>query len=73
MSNISLVTKGGGKPRTKHLRVRQYRVKEKVDEGELMITYVATGSMVADLLTKPLQGALLNHMTKILLGKNRSK
>jgi len=73
MSNISLVTKGGGKPRTEHLRVRQYRVKERVDEGELMITYVATGSMVADLLTKPLQGALLNHMTKMLLGKNRSK
>ena len=56
-STISLVTKGGGKPRTRHLRARQYAVKEQVDAGEYKIEYMITEVMIADVLTKALQGA----------------
>ena len=56
-STISLVTKGGGKPRTRHLRARQYAVKEQVDAGEYTIEYMITEVMLADVLTKALQGA----------------
>ena len=55
-STISLVTKGGGKPRTRHLRARQYAVKEQVDTGEYKIEYMITEVMIADVLTKALQG-----------------
>ena len=56
-STISLVTKGGGKPRTRHLRARQYAVKEQVDAGDYKIEYMITEVMIADVLTKPLQSA----------------
>jgi hypothetical protein len=56
-STISLVTKGGGKPRTRHLRARQYGVKQQIDAGEYTIEYCVTEAMIADVLTKPLQGA----------------
>ena len=52
-STICLVTKGGGKYRTVHLRVRQCRLKEKIERGELLVLYLSTGSMIADILTKP--------------------
>lgn len=68
MSTISLVTKGGGKYRTRHLRVRVNLVKEKYDAGELMVNYKSTKQMLADILTKPLQGALFRMFMHLLLG-----
>ncbi len=55
-STISLVQDGGGKPRTKHLRVRQFRVKEICDVHDISIIYCPTHAMIADVFTKPLQG-----------------
>jgi hypothetical protein len=72
-STISLVTKGGGKQRTKHLRVRQQLVKEKYDMKEVKIEYVKTQEMLADLLTKPIQVEHFQQMTKLLLGDPSSK
>ena len=69
MSTISMVTAGGGKYRSKHLRVRQCRLKEKIDQGELVIEYMPTGNMIADVLTKPLQGTLFLFMIKKLLNE----
>jgi hypothetical protein len=66
MSTISLVTTGGGKPRTKHLRTRQYAVKEMIDKKEIKVMYLPTGEMIADVLTKPLQGTLLKHFVREL-------
>ena len=68
-STISLVTKGGGKHRSKHLRARQYRVKEMVDNGQLTVEYVPTGLMIADAMSKPLQGKLLVMMMKSILNE----
>jgi hypothetical protein len=55
-SAITLVTKGGGKYRTKYLRARQARIREQVQCGELKVSYLSTRLMLADILTKPLQG-----------------
>ena len=66
-STICLVTQGGGKYRSVHLRVRQCRVKEMIDLGKLIVAYMSTGNMVADVLTKPLQGALFFAMVRKLL------
>jgi hypothetical protein len=59
-STISLVTKGGGNPRTRHLRARQYGVKQQIDNNEYSVEYCVTEGMIADVLTKPLQGAKFN-------------
>lgn len=64
MSTISLVTKGGGKYRTKHMRVRREVVHECVTNGDVRVIYKPTGQMLADALTKPLQGTLLRGMTQ---------
>ena len=69
LSTISLVTRGGGKYRSKHLRVRQCRIKEKIDNGELVIEHRGTANMYADVLTKPLQGNLFFFMIKNLLNE----
>ena len=66
-STISLVTKGGGKYRSVHLRVRQCRIKEMIDTCKMLIGWLETGNMVADSMTKPLQGSLFLAMVRKLL------
>jgi hypothetical protein len=67
-STITLVTKGGGQYRTKYLRVRQAFVQERFKNREAEVSYLETGLMIADTLTKPLQGAVFKFMTRRLTG-----
>ena len=62
MSTITLVTNGGGKYRNKYMQVRQQFVKEKIDCGESNVKYLPTKQMLADILTKALQGDLFRVM-----------
>jgi hypothetical protein len=50
---VSLVTKGGGKTRTKHMRARMNLAKEMVDEGRAEIIHVKAPRMKADGFSKP--------------------
>ena len=50
---VTLVTKGGGKLRTKHLRARMNLGKEAVDEGRLKVIYQSVEGMEADGFSKP--------------------
>ena len=67
-STISLVTKGGGQVRTKYMRVRQAFVKERAEAKDVIINYLESGSMIADILTKPLQGNLFKVMVQGITG-----
>jgi hypothetical protein len=67
MSTISLITKGGGKYRNKYLRVRQAAVKQVIDDGDMKVEYVPAGKMLADQLSKPLQGELFRSMVRSIL------
>jgi len=71
-STIWLVTKGGGKYRNVHLRVRQRRLQEKIMNKEIIVAYLSTGNMTADVLTKPLQGQLFLAMVAKLLNRERA-
>ena len=51
-----------GKDRKKQFKKRRLMVKESVDEGVIKIRYIPTESMMADLLTKPLQGNLFRRL-----------
>lgn len=68
MSTIALAEKGRStSDRTRHIHIRYFFVKDRVDSGEIHIEYKPTKLMLADLLTKPLQGDLFRAMRKELL------
>ena len=58
LSCMALVKRGPStSDRTRHVSIRYFWVKERVDQGEAVIEHLRTESMYANLLTKPLQGA----------------
>jgi hypothetical protein len=67
-STLAMVTAGGGKPRTKYMKVREECIKERLKTWEVALQYVSTKQMLADLLTKPLGGELYHNLTHKLLG-----
>ena len=68
MSTITLAAKGRStSDRTRHIHIRYFFVKDRVDSGEISIEYKPTKLMLADLLTKPLQGDLFRAMRRELL------
>jgi hypothetical protein len=68
-STIELVEKGGGKPRTKYMKVRSAYMTERLSTVEVSIRYTHTSRMVADVLTKPLQGEAFHRFAQIVLGR----
>jgi hypothetical protein len=67
-SAIQIVLNGNDKGRTKHMDVRYHLIRELVQSGTINITYMPTESMIADILTKPLDAKLFNKFQKDLLG-----
>ncbi len=68
MSTIALAEKGRStSDRTRHINIRYFFVKDKIDSNELHIEYLPTDEMVADVLTKPLQGELFKRLRNKLL------
>jgi hypothetical protein len=58
-STITLAENGKStNQRTRHINIRYYAVKDLIDKGEVIIVYKPTAEMIADYLTKPLQGKL---------------
>jgi hypothetical protein len=52
---------------TRHINIRFFFVKEKVGSGIVRIEHISTGDMIADVLTKPLQGAIFRRLRQLLL------
>lgn len=70
-STIALVAECSTPHRNKYFLVRQEAVKQAVVAGDFKINYLQTGEMTADILTKPLQGALFRNVrSKLLNGDN---
>jgi hypothetical protein len=67
-SVISLVTVGGGVVRTKHLRARMGLVKEAIADNKLGLKHVLTSDMMADGLTKALEGNVFDLFADDVLG-----
>ena len=58
MSCMALMKRGGpGSERSRHINIRHFWVKERVDSGEIVIEHLSTEDMIANALTKPVQGA----------------
>ena len=56
-----------GSKRTRHINVRYYFITDRVNKGEIKIEFCPTGNMVADVFTKPLQGAAFRKFRNAIL------
>jgi hypothetical protein len=54
--------------KSKHVRIRTFWLREKIEEGGLKVTFCPTDQMIADGLTKPLQGAQFELFADRILG-----
>jgi hypothetical protein len=67
-STMALVKNGRSKSeRTRHIAIRYFFMADRVASGEISVEYMPTGDMLADILTKPLQGALFKRLRDRLL------
>ena len=68
-SALAIMEKGRStSSRTKHINVRYFFITDRVKTGEVSLKYKPTEHMVADLLTKPVQGELFRYLRGIMLG-----
>jgi hypothetical protein len=54
--------------RSRHIKIRYSFVSHYVESKEIILEYLPTGQMVADILTKPLHGSLFARFSKMLMG-----
>ena len=59
--------------KTRHINVRYFFIKDKVDNGDIEIVYCPTGEMLADYFTKPLQGSQFIAFRERILGLSYAK
>ena len=52
--------------RTKHIEIRYYYVADHIAKGDLSVVWCPTDKMIADYLTKPLQGKMLIRFRDVL-------
>jgi hypothetical protein len=69
-STIALLHKGrAASERTRHIDIRYFFLKDRIDQKVVAIKYVNTLEMVADFMTKPLQGEAFQKLRAILMGQ----
>ena len=67
-STIRLLKNGkSSSDRTKHIKIRYFWLKDRVDVKDILMEYMPTEDMIADILTKPLQGDLFIRLRKALM------
>jgi hypothetical protein len=54
--------------RTKHIAIHYFSVMDRIRSGEISPKWCPTGEMIADFLTKPLQGAMFWKFRDLLMG-----
>jgi hypothetical protein len=70
MSVLALLKNGApNSDRTRHIEIRYFFVADLIKRGLATIEYVPTKEMIADVLTKPLQGQLFKDLSSRLLGE----
>ena len=53
---------------SRHIHIRYFFVKDRVDKKEVKIEYCPTEQMLADFFTKPLQGSLFRKFRDVIMG-----
>lgn len=60
--DIAMAKNPVGHARTKHIDIRYHFVREGVQHGAIILKYIATGEMIADILTKPLPKCIFQKL-----------
>jgi histone deacetylase 1/2 len=69
LSTMALAFNGrSNSDRTRHIKLRYFFIKQYLDSGEFVLLHCPTDLMIADILTKPLQGANFLRLRDLLLG-----
>ncbi len=68
-STMKIIQDAGGKLKSKYMKVRAAYVAERLSTREVMLEYLPTSQMIADLLTKPLGGNLFHQHAQTALGR----
>ena len=55
--------------RTRHINICYFYITSKIDDGSIRVLHQPTDMMVADLLTKPLQGSTFRRFRQLLLNE----
>ena len=53
---------------SRHINVRYFFIKDRIDKGEISVDYCPTYLMLADYFTKPLQGKMFQLFRNIIMG-----
>ena len=53
---------------SRHINIRYFFIKDRVDKGEVKIEYCPTYLMLADYFTKPLQGRMFKLFRDVIMG-----
>jgi KUP system potassium uptake protein len=60
-------TKSRG-PNSRHIDIRYFFIKDRLEAGNFKVTYCPTEQMLADFFTKPLQGGLFRKLKEVVMG-----
>jgi hypothetical protein len=60
--------KASSSKRTRHISIRYFFVTDRIAKGELTVEWCPTADMIADFMTKPLQGATFRKFRDIVMG-----
>ena len=67
-STITLLESGASNSqRTRHVSTKYFFAHDRIKSGEIKLEYKRTEDMIADILTKPLQGSLFRRLRDLLL------
>jgi hypothetical protein len=69
-SSMKLIKNGRASsgPKTRHMNIRYFFIKDRLQSENIQVKYCPTESMLADFFTKPLQGRLFRKFRAVLLG-----
>ena len=68
-STINLAQNGmSNSEKTRHISIRYFFVTDRIKSGDINLRHLGTEDMIADILTKPLQGELFVRLRDLLLG-----
>lgn len=65
-STIKLATSDAYRERTKHIDVRYHHIRDAVEKGKITVEFISTNDMVADALTKALNGTKTKQFADLM-------
>jgi hypothetical protein len=65
--------KASSSKRMKHINVRYFFITDRIAKGEVRVEWCPTKSMVADFMTKPLQGSVFKNFRDLIMGSLSTK